>query len=193
MSFIQTIPESDATGDTERLYESDRANSGYLPNYSRTFSHRPALYEAWKTLNSTVKSTMDLRRYELATVGAAVALRSSYCSLAHGERLLGLGSDEDEVRSLAGPEPALGEQERAVVEFAAMVARDATSITQGDVDRLRAVGLDDAEIFDVAAAAAARCFFSKLLDATGTRPDGVYRETIPGLVEDLTVGRPLAE
>jgi hypothetical protein len=53
--------------------------------------------------------------------------------------------------------------------------------------------LDDAEIFDVAAAAAARCFFSKLLDATGTLPDPVFRDSIPDLVDTLTVGRPIAE
>jgi hypothetical protein len=62
-------------------------------------------------------------------------------------------------------------------------------VTEDDIERLRSVGLSDTEIFDVAAAAAARCFFSKLLDATGTRPDSVFRQRIPGLVDDLTVGR----
>jgi hypothetical protein len=30
---------------------------------------------------------MDLRRYELATLAAAMRLRSSYCALAHGKEL----------------------------------------------------------------------------------------------------------
>ena len=38
-------------------------------------------------LNTAIKSRMDLRRYELATVAAAQRLRSSYCSLAHGKVL----------------------------------------------------------------------------------------------------------
>jgi hypothetical protein len=39
-------------------------------------------------------------------------------------------------------------------------------------------------------AAAARCFFSKTLDATGTTPDSAYHTLLPaGLREALTVGR----
>jgi len=55
------------------------------------------------------------------------------------------------------------------------------------------VGLTDEEIFDVVLAAAARCFFSKDLDATGTAPDAACRQLEPDLVEVLTVGRPIAE
>lgn len=192
MSFINTVPEDSASGDTARIYEEDRDSLGYLPNYTRMFSHRPDVYEAWAGLNKAIKSNMDRRRYEVATMGAAIALKSSYCTLAHAGKLLDLGSDESEVRSLVDPDgPALDDQESAIFAFAAKIARSATSVTEEDIDRLRSLGLDDDEIFDVAAAASARCFFSKLLDATGTRPDAVFRQTIPGLVADLTVGRPV--
>ena len=46
---------------------------------------------------------------------------------------------------------------------------------------------------DVVLAAAARCFFSKTLDALGVRPDASYRELDPELREALVVGRPIAE
>jgi uncharacterized peroxidase-related enzyme len=193
VSFIETIPVEAAVGNTAAIYADELAHAGFIPNYARAFSHRPALYAAWGELNKTVKSTMDPRRYELATMGAAIAIGSSYCSLAHGKKLLGLGSDEEEVRSLVRGTPDLGEQERAIVAFAAKVAETATAVTQTDIDELRALGLDDSEIFDVGAAAAARCFFSKLIDSIGTLPDAAYREMIPGLADDLTVGRPIAE
>lgn len=78
------------------------------------------------------------------------------------------------------------------MELADKVAGDATSISQADIDRLRAVGLTDDEIFDVIVAAAARCFFSKVLDATGTLADRHYMDLLePELVEALTVGRPI--
>lgn len=69
------------------------------------------------------------------------------------------------------------------------MAHDPASITQSDIDRLRSLGLSDTEIFDVAAAAAARLFFTALADATGTLPDAVYRDTLPDLVDVLAVGR----
>jgi alkylhydroperoxidase family enzyme len=81
----------------------------------------------------------------------------------------------------------------AVMDLADKVAQDATSVTQADVDGLRAHGLSDAEIFDVVAAAAARCFFSKVLDGVGAQPDAKYLELDAPLREALTVGRPIAD
>ena len=41
------------------------------------------------------------------------------------------------------------------------------------------------------AAASARCFFSKTLDALGAEPDAAYRELDARLVDPLVVGRPI--
>lgn len=40
--------------------------------------------EAWGNLLRTIKSNMDMRRFELATLAMARALKNSYCSLADG-------------------------------------------------------------------------------------------------------------
>jgi hypothetical protein len=69
---------------------------------------------------------------------------------------------------------------------------DATSIDQADIDRLRSLGLSDADIEDLVLAAAARCFFSKTLDALGVEPDAKYADLDRGLRDALTVGRPIA-
>jgi hypothetical protein len=45
---------------------------------------------------------------------------------------------------------------------------------------------------DVVLAAAARCFFSKTLDALGVLPDASYGELDTELREVLVVGRPIA-
>ena len=81
----------------------------------------------------------------------------------------------------------------AVMDLAEQVAEDATEVTEADVQRLRDLGLSDAEIFDVVAAAAARCFFSKALDGLGTQADPALAKLDPELRDVLTVGRPIAE
>ena len=136
---------------------------------------------------------MDARRYELATLAAVRKLRSSYCSLAHGKVLAERFFDPATVRELALDHGAagLGATEVAIMDLAERVAGDASSITDDDIQRLRDVGLGDREIFDVVAAAAARCFFSKTVDALGGLPDAVYADLEPGLREALTVGRPI--
>jgi alkylhydroperoxidase family enzyme len=68
----------------------------------------------------------------------------------------------------------LGPADIAIMAFAEKVVRDASAITGADVQALRDHGLSDGDIFDVAAAAATRCFFSKLRDAVGAEPDSAH-------------------
>ena len=187
MAFVETIPEEDADGEVAEIYGVMREQFGYLPNLVRVFSLRPEAYRAWMQLNGAVKAP-DLRRYELATLAAARRLRSSYCALQHGKVLAQQFSSFEEVPGLPD---GLDEADRAVMELAEKVADDATSVTQADVDRLRSLGLTDAEIVDVVLAAAARCFFSKTLDALGVAPDAIYAELPEQFREALTVGRPI--
>jgi uncharacterized peroxidase-related enzyme len=192
MAFIETVPPDAATDGVAEIYATDRDGFGYLPNMTRVFSSRPEVYKAWRGLNGSIKASMDLRRYELATLAAARRLRSSYCALAHGKVLADKFFSADDVRAIAAGSGELDEVDVAVMELADKVAADATSVTQADVDRLRSLGLDDADVLDVVLAAAARCFFSKVLDATGAEPDAAYAALDPALREVLTVGRPIA-
>lgn len=194
MTFIETVPESQATGTVADMYERDREAYGELPNFTRAFSPRPDVYAAWRQLNGAIRANMDLRRYELATLAAARRLRSSYCTLAHGSVLMDKFLDPDTVRALVDDHRTadLDPGDRAVMELADKIAHDATSVTQADIDRLRILGLADGDILDVVLAAAARCFFSKTLDALGAEPDAKYSALEPGLRNALTVGRPIA-
>ncbi|HEY3560385.1 MAG TPA: carboxymuconolactone decarboxylase family protein [Kribbella sp.] len=183
MAFIKTP-------DNPRMFEANRAAAGHVPNFVHTFAARPAVYEAWKQLNGAIKESMDLRRYELATLAAATALKSSYCSLAHGQVLADKFYTAEEVVALVD-EPPNDPVDRAVMAFARKVALAADTVTQTDVDDLKAVGLTDADVLDVALAAAARAFFSKTLDATGTQPDAAFSGLPDSLRTALTVGRPI--
>ena len=194
MTYIETVPPDDATGEIAEIYDASRATFGMLPNFARAFSLRPHVYAAWLGLNGAIKAEADLRRYELATVAAARRLRSSYCMLAHGSILADKFLGPDAVRAVAGDphDAGLDEVDVAVMELADKVAADATTVTADDVARLRDLGLADAEILDVVLAAAARCFFSKVLDGLGVDPDRAYQDLDPALRDALTVGRPIA-
>jgi uncharacterized peroxidase-related enzyme len=195
MTFIETVAPEDASGALAELYESDRANFGHLPNFTQAFSLRPDVYAAWRQLNGTIKAGMDLRRYELATVAAARRLRSSYCMLAHGSVLADKFLEPDALRAVVADHRTSGLEavDVAVMDLAEKVADDATAVTQADIDGLRSLGLSDTEILDVVLAAAARCFFSKVLDGLGAQPDHQYAALEPALRDALTVGRPIAE
>jgi uncharacterized peroxidase-related enzyme len=163
------------------------------PNHKAAFATRPGILAAWQQLNGAIKESMDLRRYELATLAAAKRLRSSYCMLAHGGVLARDFLRPHELRRVALEHRSAGLEplDVAVMDLAEKVAADATSVTEADIDGLRAFGLDDGEIVSVVCAAAARCFFSKALDALGVQPDASYASVEPELREALVVGRPI--
>ena len=162
-------------------------------NFERAFAERPEVYAAWGELNGAIKARMDLRRYELVTLAAARRLSSSYCSLAHGTILRERFGEPVREIALDRRTAGLDEIDVAVMDLAERVVDDASAIGEADLQPLRDLGLSEAEIMDVVLAAAARCFFSKTLDALGVRPDARYRELEPELRDVLVVGRPIAD
>jgi uncharacterized peroxidase-related enzyme len=194
--LIETVREERAEGSLAAYYEQQRAAWGFLPNYAAAFSTRPEVAVAWGALNNAVRDGMDRRRFEIATIGAARALRSTYCIAAHSAFLRDLCGDEPTMVALAEDPSgaALSDQDRAVYEFAARVAQDAAAVEQSDVDRLRDLGLSEGDIADVVFAAAARCFFTRVLDGLGAQLDAETASTFaPEILASMVVGRSPAE
>lgn len=164
MAFIRTIPPSEAEGPVREMYQQAQSRFGYVANWVQAFSLRPGVRDGW-------------------------------VSLAHGSVLADKVFDAATVAAIAtgAPEAPLEPGERAVMAFAEKVARNADQIASADVEVLRSHGYRDEEIFDLAAAAAARCFFSKLLDALGVQPDSSFNDLDPTLRRAQTVGRPVAD
>ena len=189
-------PVNEAVPDEVReWFEEQTARWGYLPNYAAAFASRPDIARAWTALNVAVRDGMDRRRFELATIAAARALRSTYCTTAHSKFLRDACNDEATMLAIAeDPEGgSLDLTDQAVMAFARKVAVDAASISQRDVEAMRAVGLTDNDIADVVFAAAARSFFAKVLDGVGAETDHQLGDAFePAIAARMTVGRPIA-
>ncbi len=193
MSYIKTVSPKDAEGAVLEMYERQQDHWGYVPNYAKSFSHRPEVMARWGQLLAEIRRPLDDRTFELVTFAAAIELRHTSCSLAHGRaltRFLAPG----QVRAIATNEDLdfLSDAEREMVRFARLVARDASAVTAADVERLKACGIDDAVIFDIAATAAGRAFFTKILDAVGSMPDASLGLIADELRDPLTVGHPVS-
>jgi alkylhydroperoxidase family enzyme len=85
----------------------------------------------------------------------------------------------------AGLTPA----EVAMMAFAEKIAGQAYTVTAADVESLRRHGFSDTEVLDIAFAAAARCFFSKVLDGIGAEPDQVFANIDENVRRALVMGR----
>lgn len=192
MSFIKTTPLDDAEGAVREMYERQQGAWGYVPNYAKSFSHRPEVMARWGKLLAELHRPFDDRTFELITFAAAHELKHTSCSLAHGNALTPFFSNE-EICAIADQKPveSVTDAEQEMMRFSRKVARDASTITAEDVQRLKDHGLSDADVFDVAATAAGRAFFTKVLDAVGSLPDAGFNSIDAGLRQHLTVGRPL--
>ena len=192
MAFIDTVAPANSGGEVREMYERFEDKYGFVPSYTKVFSHRPEVMQRWSDLLYGVRRNMDKRRFELVTVSAAMAIGSTLCSLAHGKALteyfgvrdlLAIVNDSDD--------NPLSEAEKAMVRFARKIARHGASVTAEDVEVLKRHGFGDAEIFDIAAVATARTFFAQLCEGLGVVNDHAYSSLDPRLRAALAVGKPI--
>ncbi len=181
MTIIRTPEPEDVTGDAAALYAEDLADLGYVPSHTRVMADNPAAVHAFTDLIRASRRTMDLRRYELVTLAAAQAIGSQACRLAHGRKAL-KAIDEAQLVRIARDfrDAGLSEAEVAMMEFAQKVSLDSRAMTDADSLRLRELGFSDHEIVDIALAAAARNYYSRVLHALAVPAD-----VPPDLSEEL--------
>ena len=190
MAFIDTIPAAEAGDAVRDMYVRQQRTWGYVPNYAKVFCYRPQVMARWGQLLAEIKRPMSKRRFELITFAAAHEMRHSACALAHGKALREFFSDE-QILAIAEDRLAdiLDEAEQAMLRFTRQIARDASSVNAAHIAELEQRGFSAPEIFDIAATAAGRAFFSKLLDALGVLPDSAFLAYAEDFRRPLTTGR----
>lgn len=195
MSFIHTVDASTAPADVREMYAHQQKHWGYIPDYAKLFSHRPESLKRWGRLLSELRRFSDDRRFELVTFVVALEVRNSGCSLVHGVQLAKLiGKERVIAIANRNEHMAMCMTDQAIIRFTRKLALDATTISYEDIDTLRAeYGLTDAEIFDITAIAAGRCFFTKILDGLGCQPDAQFEKIDQDLRNALTVGRAISD
>jgi uncharacterized peroxidase-related enzyme len=194
MSFIATVPVEQCSGLVKKMYSKQQASWGFVPNYAKVFSQRPELMKAWAVLLRCLEESVDEQTFNLVTLAASQALGSSYCALAYGKKLQSNDFCERHLADIIKNDSSehLDPAKRAMMQLAKKVVENSTSISQSDINELRTLGYADDTIFDIVAIASARCFFAKLVDSLGVRPDSHF-QTMPATLRDaLCVGRPIS-
>ena len=192
--FLQPPPASPAT---ERFYQGDRDDQGYVANFSRLWARRPEVFTEFAALRMRLTDASSLSPRDLGVLVCATAasLGDSYCALAWGKRLAEAADPATAAAVLSGAAGAVvTARDRALAVWARKVARDPNSTTRADVDRLRGAGLSEQEIFEATVFVGFRLAFSSVNDALGLRPDRQLAAAVPAQVRDaVTFGRPVAQ
>ena len=194
MTFINKDQYLNADEKTQALFTRHSSHYGYLPNYSKLYKNRTDVMDAWSTLQNTIKSHLSELDFELITVASAIALKSSYCALAHSQILLKKYFNEAQLTTIIENQGkgVLQQYQVKMLGLAKKVVNDATTVTQNDIDELTALGLTESAVFDVIAAASARCFFAKMGDALGALPDEIFTRLGKDVTSLLVLGREIS-
>ena len=188
--FLQVPP---TTPEVQRLYDDDAERMGFVMNLSHLWAHRPAAHdELFDLVGQTVKAgNLTMRQRGILISADASALGDSYCSLAWGRRLADAADPDVAGGVLSGDDAGLDPSERALAQWARLVATDPTGTSPDDVQGLRDAGFGDAQIFEITLFVALRLAFSTVNAALGVLPDRELDDAAPKPVrEAVTYGRP---
>ncbi len=107
--------------------------------------------------------------------------------LAHGAVLRKNGLSAQQVIAILEDyhQAGLSPVEEHMMDDAAKMSANPPAVTQADTERLRADGLSDQQITDIALAAVARNFISRFFEALGASPDPELQRQEPELWDYL--------
>jgi alkylhydroperoxidase family enzyme len=188
--FLGPAPPSDAA---QRLFAEDVDEVGFVMNTSRVWAHLPGGHEDLFTLigRMTDVAGLTFRQRGVLVSATASTLGDPHCSLAWGTRLAGEVGQGAAAGVLRGDDTGLTREDRALARWARRVARDPNGVSARDVDELREVGYEDAQILAITLYVGLRIAFSVVNDALGARPDPELRDGAPEPVRaEVTYGRP---
>ena len=174
MSFIQMVPESEATGQLAEFYRRLAYQDGSVDEAYKALSLHPALLAADAAMyDTTMYGESPLSRVERELLALTVSRLNGCerCLRHHAARYESLK---------AGPEPsrpgpgrfnaAVSDREGALVAFAERLTRQPGAVTSADIDVLRRAGLNDRAILDACNIVAYFNYANRMTLGLGLRP-----------------------
>ena len=170
MTFLE---EPAPSAGQERLYAADVAEHGYVWDLTRVWAHQPEVKEQLMALFAATAEAAGLTPRERAVIviAQAAAIGDSYCAVAWGKRLAAWAGLQTAIAARTADEEPFSERERALADWARIVARSPGNSSPQDIQRLRDAGFKEPQIVALTAFAGLRTAFSSINGALGARPD----------------------
>jgi uncharacterized peroxidase-related enzyme len=155
ISRFPVVPTADLPEELRERYAAVEERSGFLPNVFGALAWRPAEAAAFFAYHDALmdKETPGLSKAdrELIVVATSAANDCLYCVVAHGAIARIRARDPylaDQV-AVDWRKAPLPDRMHAVLEVAVRLAVEPAAVTADDLDRLRAHGLTEDDVWDV--------------------------------------------
>jgi uncharacterized peroxidase-related enzyme len=184
IAWFFTVPDEATLPDRiQSLFAKARERLGFLPNVFANYSVRPERFSAWfahyQQLHEPTANLDDADREMIAVVVSAYN-RCTYCIVSHGHALrVALGGDlaaevlADHIAT-NWRQAVLDDRRRTICAYAEKLTATPHLMGEADLEALRAVGLDDNEVWDVVEIASMYNFTNRMALATGQAPNEEY-------------------
>jgi len=153
--------------------------SGFVPNVFLTFAHRPDEFRAFFAYHDALmekESGLTKAEREMIVVATSAANQCQYCVIAHGAIL-----------RIRAKNPLISDQiaanyrkaditprQRAMLDFAMKVSREAEEVSENDFVALSAHGFSDEDVWDIAAISAFFALSNRMANFTGMRANDEF-------------------
>jgi uncharacterized peroxidase-related enzyme len=179
ISWFPVLAPEERSPEVRDLCGRALANVGHIPNVFRCFAWRPNRFVKWFAhFRDVMRGSPGLSEGERELIGAVVSYENHclYCLTAHGATARELLGDPVLVdRAVVDYRRAgLSQRMEAALEYALKITRNSVDCGPQDIERLRAAGFSDEDIWDIAEVAATFNFSNRLANATGMLPNRLY-------------------
>ncbi|MFZ1662998.1 MAG: peroxidase-related enzyme [Paracoccaceae bacterium] len=171
---IQSLPD-DIRGRILAVQE----KSGFVPNVFLVLAHRPDEFRAFFAYHDALMDkpgTLTKSEREMIVVATSNLNQCQYCVVAHGAILRiraknPLIADQIAVNYRKAD---ITDRQKAMLDFAVKVSREAHSVGEMDFQRLAQHGFTEEEAWDIAAIAAFFGMSNRLANVTNMRPNDEF-------------------
>ncbi|HLH69542.1 MAG TPA: peroxidase-related enzyme [Candidatus Dormibacteraeota bacterium] len=169
----------DLPPDIRARIEDVRERTGFVPNVFLALAHRPEEWRAFFAYHDALmerEGGLSKADRELIVVATSAANHCLYCVVAHGAlaRIRARNPLIADQVAVDWRNADLSDRQRAMLAFAVKLATQPAEVDEQDLERLRAHGFDDDEIWDIGAITALFALSNRLAHLSQLRPNDEF-------------------
>ena len=179
ISRYPTPKLADMPADIRERIEKVQDKSGFVPNVFLMLAHRPDEFRAFLAYHDALMDKpggLSKAEREMIVVATSAANECQYCVIAHGAILRVRAKNPLIADQIASNyrKADITPRQRAMLDFAMKVSRDAPAIEEADYAVLAAHGLEAEDAWDIAGIAAFFGMSNRLANAFSLRPNDAF-------------------
>lgn len=171
------VPEAlDLPDDLKGTVLEVQERTGFVPNVFLALAHRPDEMRAFLAYHDALmekEGGLSKAEREMIVVATSAENNCQYCVVAHGA-ILRIRAKKpllaDQV-AINYRKADISDRERAILDFAVKMVHESWAVNEADFEVLRSHGLDDEDIWDIAAIASLFALSNRMANFLAMRPN----------------------